>query len=92
MIPTIHAYYPQSLKKCLVTNPKSYKKFYDQQGSCDLTKLYTTSFLAHFREWRKGLRDRIVKMLDNMIGNEIVDEKVISDVLSGLKNIVDEIK
>ena len=92
MIPTIHAYNPQSLKKCLVVNPRSYKKFYDQQGSCELTKLYTTSFIAHFREWRKNLRHKIVIMLDRMAADEVVDEGLLSQILQELKGIVEEIK
>lgn len=68
----IHAYQPKMLKQCLVSNPQSYKKFYNEsEGLSMVSNLYTVSFMAHFREWKKSLRNRLFKIIALVIKLEI---------------------
>ena len=89
VIPLIHAYQPQRLKQCLVKNPKAYKKFYETHGSCVLSKMYTSSFLTHLKEWKRSIRDRLMNLLSMVFDSDQIEaEDEESKVNSVLREII----
>jgi hypothetical protein len=67
----VHAYRPQQLKECLVSNPNAYTNMFSSDGKCS-NDMFFRSTVAHFREWKKELEKRLLEVFNIIVATDEV--------------------
>lgn len=67
----LHAYRPDLLKECLVSEKSSIRK-YASGGECNLNDIFVKTALSLFRDWREKIHARLAFFIDAVASSEEV--------------------
>ena len=54
----------------MIKSNKTYSNFFSSDGKCGSNEIFFKSVIAHFREWKKELQERMLEVFDDIMATD----------------------